>query len=121
MSSSILYYLSVYSNISVLITVAMCFVLASALTLLIVGFISKLIDETDMLKNATFKKLVKYTVIAAIPLTLCRVFMPQPEILAAMYGVECLKELNTNAEVSATQLYKDITTIVHEYAIKKEK
>ena len=39
-----------------------------------------------------------------------------------MYGVDYLHQLNTNAEVTTTQLYKDITTIIHNYAVdNKEK
>ena len=47
------------------------------------------------------------------------IFLPTPKTVAMMYGVKKINEMNVNANTSATQLYKDITTIIHNYATEK--
>ena len=52
-------------------------------------------------------------------LTIPAIFLPTPKTVAMMYGVKKINEMNVNANTSATQLYKDITTIIHNYATEK--
>jgi uncharacterized membrane protein (Fun14 family) len=68
----------------------------------------------------TFKKWIKITLIVFGILTIPAIFMPQPKTVALMYGVEKIKELNVDANTSTTQLYKDVVTIIHNYATEKE-
>lgn len=68
---------------------------------------------------------VKKSFIGLIILSAILIFAPSPKTLVMMYGVDYLQEMNTNANVTTTQLYKDVTTIIHNYAVgsgpKKEK
>lgn len=66
-----------------------------------------------------FKKMISILVVSFGILTIPAIFLPTPKTVAMMYGVKKINEMNVNANTSATQLYKDITTIIHNYATEK--
>ena len=80
--------------------------------------------DGDLLAEDAMKKCNKagkITLILFCILTIPAILLPTPETVVMMFGVEKLKELNADANVSSTQLYKDITTIIHNYAVEKKK
>lgn len=123
MSSSLLYLFNLYKNIAdflsglyVLTIVALCvFGLIAIVNCICDG------DVINEKIKPTFKKWLKITLISFSILTVPAIFMPQPKTVALMYGVEKIKELNVDANTSTTQLYKDVVTIIHNYATEKEK
>ena len=123
MSSSLLYLFNLYKNIAdflsglyvVTITALCVFGLIAIINCICDG------DVIDEKIKPAFKKWLKITLVVFGILTVPAIFMPQPKTVALMYGVEKIKELNVDANTSGTQLYKDITTIIHNYAIEKEK
>ena len=123
MSSSLLYLFNLYKNIAdflsglyvVTITALCVFGLIAIINCICDG------DVIDEKIKPAFKKWLKITLVVIGILTVPAIFMPQPKTVALMYGVEKIKELNVDANTSGTQLYKDITTIIHNYAIEKEK
>ena len=76
-------------------------------------------DTCDIMPKLT--KLKKVIFIPFVIFTILQVTLPSPKIVAAMYGVDYLNKLNTSAEVSTSQIYKDLTTIIHKYAIEEDK
>lgn len=125
MTSSLIYGFNVYSNLyNVLIFVEILAVILSVvLAILYIMFKSDNCWKEDVL--TLVHSWCKRSFIGLIILSLMMVFAPSPKTLVMMYGVDYLRELNTNANVTTTQLYKDVTTIIHNYAIgsepKKEK
>ena len=123
MSSSLLYLFNLYKNIADFLS-GLYVVTISALCIFGIIAIANCICDGDVINEKikpAFKKWLKITLVTFGILTVPAIFMPQPKTVALMYGVEKIKELNVDANTSGTQLYKDITTIIHNYAIEKEK
>ena len=123
MSSSLLYLFNLYKNIADFLS-GLYVVTISALCIFGIIAIINCICDGDVIDEKikpAFKKWLKITLVVFGILTVPAIFMPQPKTVALMYGVEKIKELNVDANTSGTQLYKDITTIIHNYAIEKEK
>lgn len=123
MTSSLIYLFNLYENItSFLVILYMVVIIALA----VVGFIylmnyfdeGKVTREQNTLK---FKKMISILVVSFGILTIPAIFLPTPKTVAMMYGVKKINEMNVNANTSATQLYKDITTIIHNYATEKNR
>lgn len=121
MTSSLIYLFNLYENItSFLVILYMVVIIALA----VVGFIylmnyfveGKVTREQNTLK---LKKMISILVVSFGILTIPAIFLPSPKTVAIMYGVKKINEMNANANTSATQLYKDITTIIHNYATEK--
>ena len=121
MTSSLIYLFNLYENItSFLVFLYMVVIIALA----VVGFIylinyldeGKVTREQNTLK---LKKMISILVVSFGILTIPAIFLPSPKTVAIMYGVKKINEMNVNANTSATQLYKDITTIIHNYATEK--
>lgn len=125
MTSSLIYGFNVYSNLySVLIFVEiLAVILTAVLVVLYIMFKSDSCWKEEVPK--TIYSWCKRSFVGLIILSVMMVFAPSPKTLVMMYGVDYLQELNTNANVTTTQLYKDVTTIIHNYAVgsgpKKEK
>lgn len=125
MTSSLIYGFNVYSNLyNVLIFVEiLAVILTIVLAVLYIMFKSDNCWKEDAVTS--IHNWCKRSFIGLIILSIMMVFAPSPKTLVMMYGVDYLRELNTNANVTTTQLYKDVTTIIHNYAIgsepKKEK
>lgn len=125
MTSSLIYGFNVYSKLyDVLIfTEILAIILTVVFVILYIMFKSDSCWKEDL--PTTVYGWYKKSFIGLIILSAIMIFMPSPKTLVMMYGVDYLQELNTNANVTTTQLYKDVTTIIHNYAIdsksKKEK
>lgn len=125
MTSSLIYGFNVYSNLyNVLIFVEiLAVILTIVLAVLYIMFKSDNCWKEDAVTS--IYNWCKRSFIGLIILSAIMIFAPSPKTLVMMYGVDYLQELNTNANVTTTQLYKDVTTIIHNYAIgsepKKEK
>lgn len=123
MSSSLLYLFNLYKNVADFLSGMYAITILALIVFGIVAFLNGICDG-DVIKDKikpAFKKWVKITLIAFGILTVPAIFMPTPKTVALMYGVEKIKELNVNANTSTTQLYKDVVTIIHNYATEKEK
>lgn len=125
MTSSLIYGFNVYSNLYNVLTFVeiLAIILTAVLVVLYIMFKSDSCWKEEL--PIIFYKWCKRSFIGLIILSIMMVFAPSPKTLVMMYGVDYLRELNTNANVTTTQLYKDVTTIIHNYAIgsepKKEK
>lgn len=121
MTSSLIYLFNLYENITSFFVILYMVVI---IALAVVGFIylmnyfdeDKVTREQNTLK---FKKMISILVVSFGILTIPAIFLPSPKTVAMMYGVKKINEMNVNANTSATQLYKDITTIIHNYATEK--
>ena len=122
MSSSLLYLFNLYKNVADFLSGMYAITILALCIFAIVAILNGICDGdivNEKIKPA-FKKWVKITLIAFGILTVPAIFMPSPKTVALMYGVEKIKELNVNANTSTTQLYKDVVTIIHNYATEKE-
>lgn len=122
MSSSLLYLFNLYQNITEFLTVMYVFTWVALFGFGFVAIING-ICEGDIINEKIkpiFKKWLKITLIVFSILTIPAILLPQPKTVALMYGVEKIKELNVDANTSGTQLYKDVVTIIHNYATEKE-
>lgn len=123
MSSSLLYLFNLYKNVADFLSGMYAITILALCIFAIVAILNGICDGdivNEKIKPA-FKKWVKITLIAFGILTVPAIFMPSPKTVALMYGVEKIKELNVNANTSTTQLYKDVVTIIHNYATEQEK
>ena len=123
MSSSLLYLFNLYKNIADFLS---GLYVLTIVTLCVFGLIAvaNCICDGDVINEKikpAFKKWLKIALVTFGILTVPAIFMPQPKTVALMYGVEKIKELNVDASTSTTQLYKDVVTIIHNYATEKEK
>jgi uncharacterized membrane protein (Fun14 family) len=122
MSSSLLYLFNLYVNIADFLSGMYAVTIFALCIFGIIAIINGICDG-DIINEKikpTFKKWIKITLIVFGILTIPAIFMPQPKTVALMYGVEKIKELNVDANTSTTQLYKDVVTIIHNYATEKE-
>ena len=122
MSSSLLYLFNLYVNIADFLSGIYAVTIFALCIFGIIAIINGICDG-DIINEKikpTFKKWIKITLIVFGILTIPAIFMPQPKTVALMYGVEKIKELNVDANTSTTQLYKDVVTIIHNYATEKE-
>ena len=122
MTSFLIYAFSVFTGLCNVITIVGIFSIIACLAISIFAFIenSEHVFKDEVL--ITLKKWAKRTGIISVIFIILAIFVPSPKTVAMMYGVDYLHQLNTNAEVTTTQLYKDITTIIHNYAVdNKEK
>ena len=122
MSSSLLYLFNLYVNIADFLSGMYAVTIFALCIFGIIAIINSICDGdviNEKIKPA-FKKWIKITLIVFGILTIPAIFMPQPKTVALMYGVEKIKELNVDANTSTTQLYKDVVTIIHNYATEKE-
>lgn len=122
MSSSLLYLFSLYKNIADFLSGMYAVTILALCVFGIIAIINCSCDGeviNEKIKPA-FKKWLKITIIAFGILTIPGIFLPSPKTVALMYGVEKIKELNVNTNTSTTQLYKDVVTIIHNYATEKE-
>lgn len=122
MSSSLLYLFNLYKNIADFLSGMYAVTIIALCIFGIIAIINYSCDGEIINEKIkpTFKKWLKITLIAFGILTVPAIFMPTPKTVALMYGVEKIKELNVNANTSTTQLYKDVVTIIHNYATEKE-
>lgn len=122
MSSSLLYLFNLYVNIADFLSGIYAVTILALCIFGIIAIINGICDGEIVNEKIkpTFRKWLKITLIAFGILTIPAIFMPQPKTVALMYGVEKIKELNVNANTSTTQLYKDVVTIIHNYATEKE-
>lgn len=123
MTSSLIYLFNLYENIAGFLTISY---IAVIIALAVVGIVSLMnyFMEGRIAQEKTIPKIKKLVTILLVSfgiLTIPAIFMPTPKTVAMMYGVKKINEMNVNANTSATQLYKDITTIIHNYAAEKEK
>jgi len=123
MTSSLIYLFNLYENIASFLTISYIVVI---IALAVVGIVSLMnyFIEGRIAQEKTIPKIKKLVTILLVSfgiLTIPAIFMPTPKTVAMMYGVKKINEMNVNANTSATQLYKDITTIIHNYAAEKEK
>lgn len=121
MTSSLIYLFNLYENITSFLTISY---IAVIIALAVVGIICLLnyFVEGQIAQEKSIPKLKKMVTILAVSfgiLTIPAIFLPTPKTVAMMYGVKKINEMNVNANTSATQLYKDITTIIHNYATEK--
>ena len=121
MTSSLIYLFNLYENITSFLTISY---IAVIIALAVVGIISLVnyFVEGQIAQEKSIPKLKKMITILAVSfgiLTIPALFLPTPKTVAMMYGVQKINEMNVNANTSATQLYKDITTIIHNYATEK--
>lgn len=122
MSSSLLYLFNLYVNIADFLSGMYAVTIFALCIFGIIAIINGICDGEIINEKIkpTFKKWIKITLIVFGILTIPAIFMPQPKTVALMYGVEKIKELNVDANTSTTQLYKDVVTIIHNYATEKE-
>lgn len=121
MTSSLIYLFNLYENITSFLTISY---IAVIIALAVVGIICLVnyFVEGQIAQEKSIPKLKKMVTILAVSfgiLTIPAIFLPTPKTVAMMYGVQKINEMNVNANTSATQLYKDITTIIHNYATEK--
>ena len=121
MTSSLIYLFNLYENITSFLTISY---IAVIIALAVVGIICLVnyFVEGQIAQEKSIPKLKKMVTILAVSfgiLTIPAIFLPTPKTVAMMYGVKKINEMNVNANTSATQLYKDITTIIHNYATEK--
>ena len=121
MTSSLIYLFNLYENITSFLTISY---IAVIIALAVVGIICLVnyFVEGQVAQEKSIPKLKKMITILTVSfgiLTIPAIFLPTPKTVAMMYGVQKINEMNVNANTSATQLYKDITTIIHNYATEK--
>ena len=121
MTSSLVYLFNLYENITTFLTISY---IAEIIALAVVGIICLVnyFVEGEVTREQNIPKLKKMISILVVSfgiLTIPAIFLPTPKTVAMMYGVKKINEMNVNANTSATQLYKDITTIIHNYATEK--
>ena len=121
MTSSLIYLFNLYENITSFLTISY---IAVIIALAVVGIICLVnyFVEGQIAQEKSIPKLKKMVTILTVSfgiLTIPAIFLPTPKTVAMMYGVKKINEMNVNANTSATQLYKDITTIIHNYATEK--
>ena len=121
MTSSLIYLFNLYENITSFLTISY---IAVIIALAVVGIICLVnyFVEGQVAQEKSIPKLKKMITILTVSfgiLTIPAIFLPTPKTVAMMYGVKKINEMNVNANTSATQLYKDITTIIHNYATEK--
>lgn len=122
MTSSLIYAFSVFTGLYNTITLIGILTIIACLAISIFAFIENSEHVFKDEVGITLKKWAKRTGIISAIFIIIAIFVPSPRTVAMMYGVDYLHQLNTNTEVTTTQLYKDITTIIHNYAVdKKEK
>lgn len=121
MTSSLIYLFNLYENItSFLVFLYMVVIIALAVVSFI--YLINYLDEGKVTREQNtlkLKKTISILVVSFGILTIPAIFLPSPKTVAIMYGVKKINEMNVNANTSATQLYKDITTIIHNYATEK--
>ena len=120
MTPSTIYIFNLYSNLQL---VVICTMITAIIAFAILGILMLCNDEAFGFSDLTMAKIKKWTKISFVVLIitgLIQIFAPSPKSLALMYGVDYLNKLNASAEVSSSQIYKDITTIIHNYAVEKE-
>lgn len=121
MTSSLIYLFNLYENItSFLVFLYMVVIIALAVVSFI--YLINYLDESKVTREQNtlkLKKTISILVVSFGILTIPAIFLPSPKTVAIMYGVKKINEMNVNANTSATQLYKDITTIIHNYATEK--
>lgn len=121
MTSSLIYLFNLYENITSFLTISY---IAVIIALAVVGIICLVnyFVEGQIAQEKSIPKLKKMVTILTVSfgiLTIPAILLPTPKTVAMMYGVQKINEMNVNANTSATQLYKDITTIIHNYATEK--
>lgn len=121
MTSSLIYLFNLYENITsffVILYMVVIIVLAAVGFICLINYFveGKVTREQNIPK---LKKMISILVVSFGILTIPAIFLPTPKTVAMMYGVKKINEMNVNANTSATQLYKDITTIIHNYATEK--
>lgn len=120
MTPSTIYFFNLYSNLQAVVT---CIMVAAIIAFAVHGILMLCNDEAFGFSDSTMAKIKKRTKISFVVFIitgLLQIFAPSPKSLALMYGVDYLNKLNSSAEVSGSQVYKDITTIIHNYAMPKE-
>ena len=122
MSSSLIYLFNIYENITAFITILYVIGTIALGVIAVICIITYAVDGKEAYEKIiqNLKKLIKILLVSCGILTIPLIFLPSPKTVAMMYGVEKIKELNVNANISGTQLYKDITTIIHNYATEKK-
>ena len=122
MSSSLIYLFNIYENITAFITILYVIGTIALGVIAVICITTYAVDGKEAYEKIiqNLKKLIKILLVSCGILTIPLIFLPSPKTVAMMYGVEKIKELNVNANISGTQLYKDITTIIHNYATEKK-
>jgi hypothetical protein len=121
MTSSLIYLFNLYENITSFLTISYIAVIIALAVVGIICLVNYFVDgEVTCEQNLPkLKKMISILVVSFGILTIPAIFLPTPKTVAMMYGVKKINEMNVNANTSATQLYKDITTIIHNYATEK--
>lgn len=121
MTSSLIYLFNLYENITSFLTISYIAVIIALAVIGIICLVNYFVEgEVAREKNIPkLKKMISILVVSFGILTIPAIFLPTPKTVAMMYGVKKINEMNVNANTSATQLYKDITTIIHNYATEK--
>ena len=121
MTSSLIYLFNLYENITSFLTISYIAVIIALAVVGIICLVNYFVEgEVTREQNIPkLKKMISILVVSFGILTIPAIFMPTPKTVAMMYGVKKINEMNVNANTSATQLYKDITTIIHNYATEK--
>lgn len=120
MTSSLIYGFNVYSKLYDVLIFAEILAIVLTVVLVILYIMVKSDSGWKEELPATIYSWYKKSFIGLIILFTIMIFTPSPKTLVMMYGVDYLHELNTNANVTTTQLYKDVTTIIHNYAVGSE-
>lgn len=123
MTSSLIYLFNLYENITSFLTISYIAVIIALAVVGIICLVNYFVEgEVTREQNLPkLKKMISILIVSFGILTIPAIFLPTPKTVAMMYGVKKINEMNVNANTSATQLYKDITTIIHNYATEKEK
>lgn len=121
MTSSLIYLFNLYENITSFFTISYIAVIIALAVVGIICLVNYFVEgEVTREQNIPkLKKMISILVVSFGILTIPAIFLPTPKTVAMMYGVKKINEMNVNANTSATQLYKDITTIIHNYATEK--
>lgn len=121
MTSSLIYLFNLYENITSFLTISYIAVIIALAVIGIICLVNYFVEgEIAREKNIPkIKKMISILTVSFCILTIPAIFLPTPKTVAMMYGVKKINEMNVNANTSATQLYKDITTIIHNYATEK--
>jgi len=121
MTSSLIYLFNLYENITSFLTISYIAVIIALAVVGIICLVNYFVEgEITREQNIPkLKKMISILVVSFGILTIPAIFLPTPKTVAMMYGVKKINEMNVNANTSATQLYKDITTIIHNYATEK--
>ena len=121
MTSSLVYLFNLYENITSFLMISYIAVIIALAVVGIICLVNYFVEgEVTREQNIPkLKKMISILVVSFGILTIPAIFLPTPKTVAMMYGVKKINEMNVNANTSATQLYKDITTIIHNYATEK--